>query len=256
MHSLLATLEVEETLGKLIGDHLLAGRPHLGKAHEATVTGFLVPDAGRGWLRPIGEKLLLTLWGNLVAEGVLSAAELDQRAMALATDPTSPGRRAAGPSLLQRGDPAHLSWILSLMETEQDHGLVRDVAFTVAAAFDPRLATDGVIRMQSRRNSAWFSGAWAILGQRALPQLQEAYEALLADGVDAITRRELIGGIAFGPPEQTGPVLRLAFDHDPDPRVRARALIAAGSGSSRPEAEGCCAPRSAIRRSAPRLRVS
>jgi hypothetical protein len=237
VHSLLATLEIEETLAQLIGDHLLAGRPHLGRAHEQKVTQFLAPDPARSWLRPIGEKLLLTLWANLVAEGTLSQAAVDRLALVLAADPASPGRRAAILSLLQRGEPAHLAWILSVMEGEQDDGLVGDVAFAIAAAFAPVLATESVLRMQARRPAASFAGAWAILGHKALPQLRQEYEARLADGIDAITRRELIGGISFGDPEQAIDVLRMAFDHDPDPRVRARALVAAGSGGSRPEAE-------------------
>lgn len=220
-NALLALLPQSPELAAGLGRAHLVDRPFLGAAHEAAVLA-MAGFAGQGEFdQELATALLLTVWHNMLAEGVRSAEDIASRALVLLQE-TNPSLRAAASKLLLTDD-RYREIVLQLVRDHQDAAMARQLALAAAGELPPETAIAVLRRLQATAGD--LLPAFLLLGTRADGTLVRAYEQTLADDVDPQFRAELVSGAGFSSTPQGVQVAQLAFDHDPHPDVRTRALF-------------------------------
>ncbi|GAB4137901.1 MAG: hypothetical protein Fur0037_03340 [Planctomycetota bacterium] len=219
--AILRVLPANRGLAEDLGQRRLVDHPYLGAAHEAAVLDLASLAATGGFDGELAADLLLTLWRNLVAEGLRDRTDIARQALLLLQD-RNPALRAAASRLLL-GEERFREVVLQQVRETKDADRARSLAMAAARDLEPKDAVEVLRRLKVTAGD--LMPAFLMLGTRAKGFLADAYQQSLALDIDPSFRADLVTGAGFCEAEQGIRVAKEAFASDPSPEVRTRAMF-------------------------------
>lgn len=235
--ALLATLAFQGDVNTALLPVALRGtRVHL--PHEAAVLQLVTAAGQAGYPRDDATKLLLALWRNIGELGERSSDELANLAWLAMDQDDASQRLAAFRHLI--ADARYRPMVLAWLREKGDREMARSLAQIAASDLPADAALATLRELKPMLGSS--PGVFMALGFRAAEQVGAAYEQLLADGVQADLRRDLLAGVGMDRHQTSSSVelLRLALDHDPDVQVRLQAMLSLSCCAPQQQGEAAC----------------
>lgn len=227
---LLATMPEDPQLAGLVAE-LLLGQGLLGMAEEPLLQSLLDLSRQRSFLILPTGSLLLELWRNLLATGVLSRAEVCAQALGYLQRDCRARCLAACRLLLQTGEAKYQAAVLETLRNRRDPAVLEPL-FVDLATHAPVGQTLDFISGCGPLPERSATVPLLQLARRDPAPLAGRYRELREGGLRGDLRAELVTACGFHGGEAGQRLAVEALHQDPDPVVRQRAVLALSASAS------------------------